>query len=324
MKINRTHISLILWVIAIWILSQAIHNWPPLDSWLAHISWQTLLAIGTLVVGLSLATLIRTYRWGLLLQSQIRFNWKTITAVYGWSFLLATFTPFRSGELVRPLWVRKQGGCSFHSFALMVTERIADILILTALLLIWIYTLTDQNIPSFITPMLPWVCILLFVFFLMTPWLSKQLQNQQICPKALGNRPRAVQWCSQLLEGLQAFGSAPERIKIFFVTLTVWGVLITAYIVALMFLLPDIPITAAIGVVCLINLSTLIFMAPGHIGIFELAVIMALSPYNIEEEASLQAAVWLHLGVLIAIILIGGISWVYLRWINSSSVKEAA
>ena len=45
-----------------------------------------------------------------------------------------TFTPARSGDIARAVWVRKQGGSGMHATGVLIAERITDTVLLVAAL----------------------------------------------------------------------------------------------------------------------------------------------------------------------------------------------
>jgi uncharacterized membrane protein YbhN (UPF0104 family) len=67
----------------------------------------------------------------------------------------------------------------------------------------------------------------------------------------------------------------------------------------------SVPISAAIVVLAVLNLATLLPIVPGNVGVFEAAVVLALTRFGVAPEQALGVAVVQHLGYFIALALPG-------------------
>lgn len=113
-------------------------------------------AFARLDVGWSLASLaamlavtaVRLMRWGLLVEAVADVPRPTIGRVGLIGAMAIDVLPVRSGELVRPLFLRRQAGVPFGAgMATCVVERVLDLL---ALLLLLLATLALADLPSLV------------------------------------------------------------------------------------------------------------------------------------------------------------------------------
>ena len=66
-----------------------------------------------------------------------------------------------------------------------------------------------------------------------------------------------------------------------------------------------VPIAAAIVVLAVLNLATLLPIVPGNVGVFEAAVVFALTRFDVTPEQALGVAVVQHLCYFVALALPG-------------------
>jgi uncharacterized membrane protein YbhN (UPF0104 family) len=66
-----------------------------------------------------------------------------------------------------------------------------------------------------------------------------------------------------------------------------------------------VPLSAAIIVLAVLNLATLLPIVPGNVGVFEAAVVLALTRFGISPEQALGVAVVQHLCYFVALALPG-------------------
>jgi uncharacterized membrane protein YbhN (UPF0104 family) len=66
-----------------------------------------------------------------------------------------------------------------------------------------------------------------------------------------------------------------------------------------------VPLSAAVIVLAVLNLATLLPIVPGNVGVFEAAVVLALTRFGVTAEQSLGIAVVQHLCYFIALALPG-------------------
>jgi hypothetical protein len=67
----------------------------------------------------------------------------------------------------------------------------------------------------------------------------------------------------------------------------------------------SLPLSAAIVVLAVLNLATLLPLVPGNVGVFEAAVVLALTRFGVGPEQALGVAVVQHLCYFVALALPG-------------------
>jgi uncharacterized membrane protein YbhN (UPF0104 family) len=66
-----------------------------------------------------------------------------------------------------------------------------------------------------------------------------------------------------------------------------------------------VPVSAAVVVLAALNLATLLPVVPGNVGVFEAAVVLALTRFGVTPEQALGVAVVQHLCYFVALALPG-------------------
>ncbi len=81
--------------------------------------------------------LVRTVRWGMLIEPLYKVRFRRLNAVAAVGFMALVVMPFRLGELARPYLIREKGKMSgTAAFASIVVERVLDGLMVAAMLVL--------------------------------------------------------------------------------------------------------------------------------------------------------------------------------------------
>ena len=159
----RSAFFLIAWICLIATIASMMKVWPTNEQWKMILASDRILPILAFFGCFLMATILRATRWGLLLKGNLDFQWAHLFIWFPWAFFVITFSPFRTGELVKPFWVRHQGGSASMAAGALIVERITDVLVL--FIFISIVGIYAPIVPEWISVVGTGYLILMIGFF---------------------------------------------------------------------------------------------------------------------------------------------------------------
>ena len=275
----------------------------------AHPGWILL----SMLFGL-LSHLSRAYRWKFLLEPlgyKPRFinSFMAVMVAY-----LANFGIPRSGEILRAVTISSYEKIPFEkAFGTIISERIADFIMLLlvislALLLQTEYLLTyfeENNINPFLT------IAVLFGFLAIGILILKQIKKSR-----KGIMLKIKNFAKGLLEGMRSILKMKQKGAFLFHTIFIW----LMYILMFYILIYTVPATASLpfGVIMVAFVvgSFAISATNGGIGVYPIAIGASLMLFGISKEAG-EAFGWITWGTqTLLVIIIGGLSFLFLPILN--------
>ncbi len=260
-----------------------------------------------------LSHISRAYRW-LFMAEPLGYKPKlanSVMAVY--SAYLINFTIPRAGEIARASILTNYEGIPFDKgFGTIVAERIADTIMLLLIICIalflefeFIYNFFVEKFnPSSVAAVGIVVVLLVFgVFF----FIKKS--NNQFAVKVKG-------FVNGLIEGALSIFKMKKKWAFIFHTVFIWVMYLSMFYVITMALpeLNNIPIAAVLIGFILASFS--IAATNGGIGSFPEAIVIAFLLFNLAEDPS-RAFGWIMWSTqTLVIIIIGGLSLIYLPVYN--------
>ncbi len=260
-----------------------------------------------------LSHISRAYRW-LFMAQPLGYKPKlanSVMAVY--SAYLINFTIPRAGEIARASILTNYEGIPFDKgFGTIVAERIADTIMLLLIICIalflefeFIYNFFVEKFnPSSVAAVGIVVVLLVFgVFF----FIKKS--NNQFAVKVKG-------FVNGLIEGALSIFKMKKKWAFIFHTVFIWVMYLSMFYVITMALpeLNNIPIAAVLIGFILASFS--IAATNGGIGSFPEAIVIAFLLFNLAEDPS-RAFGWIMWSTqTLVIIIIGGLSLIYLPVYN--------
>lgn len=195
----------------------------------------------------------------------------------------------------------KQTGSFLSGVGILVVERLADLTVLMGMLLYVVTVQVGLTVPWMraMGPLEAFLLIGLYFFItVFSPHLRTWLQK-------INFDHALLRMANHTLEGLSQCAHPWISLKVIALTVAIWGVLALGYYAVLSSMFPDIHWSAAVLVLCAVNLTGIIWISPGNIGIYEAAAVLALSAYNIAPDMALIAAIGLHAVVLVSTVVVG-------------------
>ncbi len=286
---KRNQLVLLGWIISLLFLCLVLRdvNWSSVKEALVRIS---LIFPLMMVVTTCSGFLLRSWRWQFLLPRGIPIKDSLGAVVLGYA--ANNVLPARLGEIVRAQAIGQKCQIS-RSLALasIFVERVFDGLVLTCLLYLGI---RGSTIPRWASSLgvlgLSLFGSALAIILLLA--LTRSLWEKKI-ERLSSSKLRNI--LKQFVGGLTLVWSTPFLpITILGLSLTVWLVEGITYYIAIQAFELQVPTTAALFVMGLINLGILIPSAPGYLGAFHYFGILALSAWQVPTDEALACVIVIH------------------------------
>lgn len=249
-----------------------------------------------IMISVYMATfLLRMHRWKLMLPGTTNFNSKELLKCIVIGFAGNNILPARGGELLRMEYFSRKFEISrTTALSSIGLEKILDGLILLSFILLASLSFSERNVFIYNTIKIALLIFIPATFFLIT----LRIYGSKII-KRLESSNRLLIYLKPFFEN---FYQAISFIKIDVNTLLILIVSTMIWLLeGLVFFFGiksagynESIFLSSIIALCIVNFSILIPSSPGYIGIFQIALILALSAFGIPESNSLAAAIIIH------------------------------
>jgi len=258
------------------------------------------------------------WRWNTLLAPVVRLRlWRTVQAVYIGLFA-NELLPLRSGEVIRCYLLAHWNNFRISlSLSSAVVERLID-----GLWMVAAFAVTAgfvRGIPHDLTLLVRALSALLVVGGGVFCWV---VWHKQDVHAMIGHR-RGASTLRHVVEGLHLMGGLPTLGKTMGLSLlylalqvaTVWA-LMKAYGL-------DLSFWAAGGVLTVVRLGTVVPNAPGNLGLFQVACVVALGLFDVEKNDAKTFSFIMFFSLTLPL-LIGGAVATALARLNLGELRERA
>jgi len=268
-------------------------------------SYEFLLPVAAVFI---LTQIIRSLRWGVLLSPIKAINQRALFPITSVGFMAIIVAPMRLGEIVRPYLINvKQSVPLGSGIATIFIERIMDLLMLLFFLSVILH---ETALPDWIArsgTVLLGIILLAFLFIILFVAFPEKIKKflfpiTKRFPRRVAKGFEA--FIENIAAGFRVISSISKFTKVFLLSFIVW--LLSTLAVYLLFSFYKLPlgILAAFAVTTITALGISLPAAPGFIGNFQFACIVALSFYGVSKnEAFAFAMVYYFTGVGINIVL---------------------
>jgi uncharacterized protein (TIRG00374 family) len=297
----------------VWVL----HGYPLRDLFTAIAALDFRWVLLAVVFDLSVYV-CHAWRWNTLLAPVVRLRfWRTVQSIYIGLFA-NELLPLRTGEVIRCYllahWNDFRISLSLSSAAL---ERLMDGVWMVAAFAVTAGLV--KGIPGDLTLL---VRALLAVLVVCTVGLIWVVRHKQGVHAAFGQSRRAST-LRHVVEGLQLMGGLPTLgktmlISLFYLALqvaTVWA-LMKAYGL-------DLSFWAAGGVLTVVRLGTMIPNAPGNLGLFQVACVVALGLFDVEKNDAKTFSFIIFFALTLPLLLGGAVATALAR-LNLGELRHRA
>lgn len=309
-RLGRVVLKGTFWAVVVFILVQAGREMPGYHEWGQAISRESLPNLLALVLGMIVVISLRGLRWGVMARGEIPVTLPRFVLLYGWYFLLSMMTPFRAGEVARVAYFHRMGGALSRAGCILILERTQDLLILLAMLVA--VAGFHHSVPANIqAASLFWMAAVIqgYALALIVGRLQqKSPHNQGV--EDQGEHPGAKRAWRQRVRNtvhdvLCYLGDTRTNLKALFLGAASWGTLILAYHMALHAFFPDLSLLPAMFMLAMVNLSGLLNLSPGSIGVYQAATVLALGSFGIPGGEALVAGVVMQATLLLTLVVVG-------------------
>jgi uncharacterized protein (TIRG00374 family) len=289
----------------------AIRNAHPDEVWdalqEANIWW----AVPSFAV-LVAAVAIRALRWQLLFQRETRPPYGATAAATVVGLAVNSLLPFRAGEAARVIALNRRAGTSpVESAATVALERILDVFCLLLLLLAalpWLPEVDWVGAAAAVALALALMlggAALLFAIYGDRPFHALDRLLRRL---PFGHHPWVEHVGTSLRRGLVALRDPKLALTAFVLTTVGWLLTsVSFWLLTLAFDL-ELPLVSGVLILAAVGFSVILPAAPGALGVFEAATVVALAAYDISASEALSYAFTLHAVNLIPYIVAGAVA----------------
>ena len=248
-----------------------------------------------------MASLVRGIRWNLQIRRRVSTTSSVLVAGFVWCFILSVLVPFRVGEGARLLWLRRYDVPFQFSLGVTIMERLVDLTTLLALGCLAMFFLPIIPVPLAIAATLGTMALFFGILIL-------TLRGKP--PSTLGGRiavrrpfaHKLKQWLTQqrhlLSDGISTIRSKSTATAMITLSLMAWLILAFGNVLYLRAFDPTLPWSAGVAVMLATNLSSVVNISPGNLGVYHVAAIAVLAFVGMDGSEALVAATGMHAAIL--------------------------
>ena len=253
---------------------------------------------------------LRSYRWGVILQPMEKIDQLSLFSVTSVGFLAIAAIPARIGELARPYLISKRSSIKMSSaLGTILVERVLDS-----------FTVLSNccNCSFSYRPALPWMIKSSIIFFLLALVMfcfivflilrrdtALKLINR-ILSKLPGKFAHKIdELIHHFIDGFQIITNIKFLLYLFFLSALIWLVDVLAIYMLLKAFGFTLPVMASFVVMIILIVGIAIPTAPGYIGNWHFACVLALSFFGLAKAEALSFAVVYHFLSMVIVVVLG-------------------
>jgi hypothetical protein len=252
---------------------------------------------------------LRSYRWGIILESLVKYDQITLFNITSIGFMAVGLLPARLGEFARPYLVKQKSGVRMSStIATIIVERVFDML---SLMIVLFVVLLKISLPPVIfqTGIIT-LTIALFVLLILIFLAVKKDFSLNKIDIILSKLPERLEkpfknLANSFLEGLQILPDVKKTLYVSVLSIVIWSLIcLSAYLLFFSFDI-NLPIINAFAITVIIALGVMVPAAPGFVGTYHFACVLGLTSFGISKTVALSYAILLHFLQMAPVIIIG-------------------
>ena len=271
---------------------------------------------------------IRSYRWGVILQPLQKIDQLSLFSVTAVGFLAIAAIPARLGELARPYLISKKSSIKMSSaLGTIVVERVLDVfsVLIIAVVILMIMDLPSWMIKSSIILLLLMTTMLVCIVGL----ILRREKALQIINLILNKLPGKFahnidDLIHHFTDGFQVIINIKCLLYLFFLSAIIWLLDFAAIYTLLKAFNFALPVIASFVLLVVLVAGITIPTAPGYIGNWHFACILALTeifPWGITKPEALSFAIVYHF-LSMAIVVILGVTFLPFNKFSVSDMKK--
>ncbi|MEA1971032.1 MAG: lysylphosphatidylglycerol synthase transmembrane domain-containing protein [Thermodesulfobacteriota bacterium] len=272
-----------------------------------------------------LIQLLKSYRWGIIMEPIMKIDQFSLFSVTSVGFLAVIAIPARIGELARPYLISTKTGISMSSaVGTIMVERVFDAL--TVLTVFFIVVLFTPLPPWLIRGSLIFLFLVLVLLGVIVFLIFKKETSLKILSPIVKLFP--VKWHSRLtglidrfVDGFKIISHQRHMCYLTFLSISIWVIDAVAMYVLFFAFDIDLPLSAAFVLMATIILGIAIPAAPGFVGNWHFFCVLGLGLFGIDKTGALTYAIVLHF-LSIGIIVILGLAFLPFNRFSLSDIKS--
>lgn len=265
------------------------------------------------LVSLSFGYVMRIVRWSSLLRAAgANVPPSMCAAPFLGSIALNNILPMRLGDVVRALVFPSAIGIGrITATGSLVMERLVDLMTLLTCLMVGLALTSKAHLPEWLVGTAVGLAIsgsaVLILFFLFSGRLSRWV-GRWAHKAAYSKRERMLLALKDMLLGIDAMSRLPVLFSLFVLSMLVWAGEAGLYWGLLWGFGLEVGAGAALVVMAIATLATLVPSSPGYVGPFHLAAFSAVIMLGGTPAQAASFAVLAHLGVWLPTTIAGALA----------------
>lgn len=280
-------------------------RWVELAAALQNVNLAVLL-LAAAVYALSL--LMRGLCWQSLLTPLGPVSTKEAFSYANIGYMLNNLLPLRAGEVIRAALLAEKKCLSKSAVvATIVLERLLDVLILSALTMLLMVAMPIPSIAkrSILLALVVGCLVIIGLWWAAgRGWSDREEEPSSLYRRALH---LVTSFGRSFSDGLLAVRSAKQAAAAGFYSLMAWMFVGASIYLMLMASHLRLPWRAALVVMVMVNLGSIIPSSPGSIGVVHFLAVMALSPWMVDREVAVGFSIVLHAVSVLVTVVLGGV-----------------
>jgi glycosyltransferase 2 family protein len=267
----------------------------------------------------------RAWRWQLELRPLERVSLGRLWVVTSVAYMAINLLPVRLGEVVRPWLLSRRTHVTISNVVgNLVIEKTMDSIVIVFYILVGL--LTTENLPPWVRrgAIVPAVAAAVLATLVVLLWLRGEPFVDRWVVRFLPERFGAglMRVMRALLDGMRILPDGRLLATVFVVSLALWFLpILSSYVIIRAFDF-HVPFSAALIVFIFIGFGTALPNAPGYIGAYQYACVLALGLFGIEQADALAYGLVLNAIQLVSLVIQGVIA-LPLAGIGLADVRRA-
>jgi len=271
-------------------------------------SWVALMAVISV-----LSVYLRALRWRVLLAPAGRVAVAPLFSATSVGFMANMLLPLRAGEVIRPVMAARRTGVPMSTaFASIVLERLFDMLLLFAMLMVFSIAVpvsaTLQRASYVMSAVIIAVFILLLLLLRNSEGAIVRLRGWAgMLPGSIG--PRVGDILASFVTGLSGINDGRTVTVLLGYSLAIWLAIGATFACGILALDVNAPLLAAsVSLVLIVAAFVALPQAPGYVGTWQAGCVTALAFYGVSREVAIGVSLVTHIVQLLVVIVLGGLS----------------
>ena len=260
-----------------------------------------------------LMQLLRSYRWGVILQPMEKIDQLSLFSVTSVGFLAIAAIPARIGELARPYLISKKSSIKMSSaLGTILVERVLDgfsVLSISVIVLL-VADLPSRHQSLMIKSSIIFFLLALAMFCFIVFLILRRDAALKLINKILSKLPgkfahKIDEVIHHFIDGFQIITNIKLLLYLFFLSALIWFVDVMAIYMLLKAFGFTLPVIASFVVMIILIVGIAIPAGPGYIGNWHYACVLALSIFSLSKAEALSFAVVYHFLSMVIVVVLG-------------------